>query len=283
VNLEGRQSIQDYHHNDIIQVSSKPESWLKKSDENIQDIARQSSGIYRPETHINSIRNNVIKINGISLSKEEFVEAHIKRLHRLVKYQLAEKLVDNSWKIDSDLVDKLKIRDQEKPLHKIDIQKQSSQSIKKQESYLGKTWLDGYTTDSSQGVFASYGFGAEVKQAIRIRAAFLLELGIDPNDTSRGRKLDQLQMDKVIKKQERSTQLTGIILQYDTPVKGQLTVLPPLENGRQFSCINDFSGQSFSLIPWHKNHEQLIGKSVTVGIHKTGQVWLTSANRQLSR
>ncbi len=274
VDLDFHLSVTDYQVGDVVSLKVEVDSWLKPSDQNIERIASRLGGIYRPQDHAAQIGQDVMDINGIKISKADFVQAHVKRLQRLTRFELATELDDGSWRVKDSLVAELMDRDQRQTQRKIIIQTESKLTLEQQLNYVGRTWLDRFTDDASLSSCATHGFGAQIRQASVARAQFLQTLGIDPSDKSRARALDRAQLRSVSSYQEKLTGRKAIELHLSKPMQGVLIELPVELNGKRFSRIDSLDGQSFALVPWHRSHEKSMNKQVTAGLTSEGRVWV---------
>lgn len=85
----------------IVKITpNAPKIELKKADKNILEIASKNSGIYTAESHLNQIENGSIKL---TISKENYISNHLKRLDLLEKNGLVTRVDKDSWSIPSDL------------------------------------------------------------------------------------------------------------------------------------------------------------------------------------
>ena len=105
-----------------MKVSSPSESWAKSTDRIIAQYAQQNQGIYDPVLHQRSLealggrrRRNVVA------SPAELTVANVRRLERLERYGLVERLPNGRWKVPADLVAQLEARERSHPRLRIQV------------------------------------------------------------------------------------------------------------------------------------------------------------------
>jgi len=252
-----------YRKGQIVSVNSEKESWLKKVDHSIAGFAESHDGMYDSRKHLKELPSPVVELSsGGKVEGKAYVEAHERRLERLERFDLASHMPDGSWRIPSNLVEKLQERDATNPVVRRKIEQQSSISLPEQETLRGRAWIDRFTDKADHPEFATHGFGKELGESVRRRALFLQELGIDPLDPARGKKLDQLErhdLAEAIRKRDGGTYRE---LRDGERLQGMLTDEGVLPGGKHYARIADPRSKEFSLVPWRKDFEQLVSKQV---------------------
>lgn len=283
VELDSHLSIADYRVNDLVSLDVNSESHLKPSDRHIEMIANANDGLYTVQSHLNHLKTSTIEINGQTISAQDFVQAHVKRLQKLSKLKLAKERLDGSWQVAIHLTEKLKELDQKNPQKVLRIEVDTSMSLTEQKRYIGRTWLDRFTDPASQVSLATSGLGARVREAVKERVKLLERLNIDPADPSRAKQLDRLQLQNVQSQEKNKTGRQFVSLTEDKPLNGVLVMLTPEKNGKRFTRIDSIDQQSFALVPWHRSHESLMNKEVHVGLNSQGRAWVKERGREQGR
>ena len=275
--------IEQFHEGEIISVKKEQESWLKKADTVIAVQAEKNGGIYDKERHLMEFKSDRVTLSdGRKVSAKAFVEAHEKRLHRLQGYRMAELLPNDTWSVDSNLVEKLQERGKEGPIERLNVKPLSTMKLEEQVSYRGKTWVDRFTEKSEQDSFVKHGFGAEMRDAVRRRILFLQELGIDATDPAGGKMLDGLERHDL---GERMKKAHGGELKTVEPgekLSGILTESGELGSGKRYAGIVDQRSKEFSLVPWKKEFETMVGEQVEV-VNEMGRTMVRSLTKGMGR
>ena len=160
----------------------------------------------------------------------------------------------------------------------------SQQSLKQQTRVIGATWLDRELT-SGASRFAPQGFGAEVHEALKERAEFLIEQALAQRS---GQRL-VLARDFLTTLRDRELADVGKALAEATGlmhrpavdgqrISGIYRRSLTLARGR-FAMLDD--GMGFSLVPWVPVIENRLGQSITAVIRGGSAHW--EIGKQLSR
>lgn len=263
LDLDTKADPEKYRIGDYVSVKSERDSWLKKADFVISEQARRHGGIYNASQHLVDIGSSVVRLkDGRIVDAKDFVDAHEKRLFSLQKNRLATMLNDGNWQVDSLLVQKLSHKDQtEGPRERLVIKSESRQTLEEQICYRGRTWLDRYTDGKSAGSFANYGIGYEMKGAVQRRMQMLQEMGIDPRDPARGRMLDKIQTGDIANRIQNGGVRYSEHKQGGS-ISGTMKELPDMPNGKKYAQITDPRSKEFTLVPWQKDFDKLIGKQI---------------------
>jgi hypothetical protein len=196
-----------------------------------------------------------------------------------------ERIEAGVWRVPADLAQRglqYDIRRQ----GSIDLKILSTLPIEQQVGAVGATWLDqhlmGEGPDST-----GHAFGAEVRQAMRQRLAFLLEQGLaereDNGITPKPNLLATLrnrELAAVGKSIEANTHLTYRETRDGESIRGVYRRSLDLASGR-FAMLDD--GIGFSLVPWRPVMEEHLGRElrgIAVGMNIS---WDFSKSRGLGR
>ena len=281
LNLD-RKNEPEINVGNVVSITTEKEKWLKKADIVIAQQAAQNNGIYSAKLHLESIDSPTVTLreNEKQVAAEDFVQAHERRLWRLQKFRLAQSLPDESWQVDPELVEKLSEKDKnEGPIVKLRTKNISEISINEQVSYRGRTWLDRFTDKLDSTEFSYYGIGLEMKTAVQRRILILREMGVDPMDPARAKKLDS------IEKKELSDRVSQSGLQHKTLHSGEqingIMREIKMAGGNKYAMV-ETNSKEFSLVPWHKDFVPHIGKQVEL-INNAGRYMARGISKSLGR
>jgi len=275
--------INTFREGEIISVKKELESWLKKADTVIAAQAQKQGGIYDKERHLMEFNSESVTLDdGRKVTAKAFVEAHEKRLHRLQRYHMAELLPDGSWSVDPELLNKLQERDKAGPIERLNVEPLSTMKIDEQVTYRGKTWVDRFTGTGEHDTFVKHGFGAEMRDAVRRRILFLQELGIEATDPARGKMLDGLERQDLADrlKKEQGGEMKSV--QPGEKFSGILTENGELGSGKRYAGIIDQHSKEFTLVPWKKEFEKMVGRQVEL-VNETGRTMVRAITKSLGR
>ncbi len=270
-----------YAEHDIVKAEMTVDSRAKKADSAINSIALKNDGIYSKEMHLACLKEDVIRLsNRKVVTKEEFVDAHVMRMHKLVSMGLAEPVErEGVWVVDPDMQQKIRELDAKQPLYRVRVQRKNG-SLAHQETYRGRTWLDMYT-DDPDAAGAHYGFGKEVREAARRRAVFLQnELLVDPADPARPRQLDRIEREDLASVRTQRTGESYLPADRLMKLRGTVSDTGALASGKRYAVISNERSREFSMVPWRKEYASSIGKQVEVIRQRTGGRWMM---RQLGK
>lgn len=271
-----------YGEQDIVRAKMVRDRRGKKADVAIEEIAAGNNGIYSAECHRAAIEHDVIRLkSGKEVTREEFVDAHVMRMHKLVSMGLAQPLErEGEWSVDPDMTAKIRKLDSEQPLYRVVVQRDTELRLPQQETYRGRTWLDRYTADPD-AAGAHYGFGKEVRDAARRRALYLHnELQVDPADPSRPRQLDRIEREDLASVRTQRTGESYLPADRLMKLRGTVSDTGALASGKRYAVISNERSREFSMVPWRKEYASSIGKQVEVIRQRTGGRWMM---RQLGK
>jgi Protein of unknown function (DUF3363) len=107
---------------DSVKVSSPSESWAKSTDRILAQFAQQNRGVYDPVLHQRSLEAlGGRRGRNIVATPAELTVANVRRLERLDRYGLVERLPNGRWKVPADLVAQLEARERSHPRLRIQV------------------------------------------------------------------------------------------------------------------------------------------------------------------
>ena len=275
--------IDTFREGEIISVKNEPETWLKKADIVIAEQAKKHGGVYDKERHFVELKGQDVSLeDGRRVTAKAYVEAHEKRLKRLQRYRMAELLPNGSWNVDPALVERLQERDKAGPIDRLKAEPVSRMPVEEQVTYRGKTWVDRFTGKDEHLSMVKHGFGAEMRDAVRRRILFLQELGIDSMDPARGKMLDGIERQDLgdrLKKEHGGVMKS---LQPGEKLSGLLTEAGELGSGKKYAQVFNQRSKEFSLVPWQKEFEKMIGRQVEL-VNEMGRTMVRGVTKNLGR
>lgn len=148
----------------IVRVSVARDTWAKTMDRALVGAAAASGGIYDPGKHLAALGDRPVTIGGRGVAPREIVEANVRRLSRLGRHNLVERLSDGRWRVPADLIAQLQARDASHPRMRVRVDP-IAPSLAAHAAERGAAWVD------SVRPTAPYGFGAELRRVQAQRAA----------------------------------------------------------------------------------------------------------------
>ena len=157
--------------------------------------------------------------------------------------------------------------------------------IERQVRAIGATWLDRQLVSEGKGL-ATQGFGAQVRDAMQSRVAFLVEQGLAER---RGQRV-VLSRNLLSTLRDRELSEVGKVLQDQIGlayrplrdgerVSGVYRRSVQLASGR-FAMLDD--GMGFSLVPWRPVVEQRLGQQVAALVRGQSVTWELGRRRGIS-
>ena len=249
----------------------------RASDRNVASTAE--NGLYSVDEHVAQLQAKDMP----RPDAQERVAAHVRRLEALRRAGIVERLSEGFWRVPADLVEQGRAYDRQR-VGDVHAEILSHQSLKEQTRVIGATWLDRELA-SGGSRFAPQGFGAEVQEALKERAEFLIEQGLAQRN---GQRL-VLAKDFLTTLRDRELADVGTALAEATG----LTHLPAVDGQRisgvyrrsmtlasgRFAMLDD--GMGFSLVPWAPVIEKRLGQSITAVMRGANANW--EIGKQLSR
>ena len=275
--------IDTFREGEIISVKNEPETWLKKADIVIAEQAKKHGGVYDKERHFVELKGQDVSLeDGRRVTAKAYVEAHEKRLKRLQRYRMAELLPNGSWNVDPALVERLQERDKAGPIDRLKAEPVSRMPVEEQVTYRGKTWVDRFTGKDEHLSMVKHGFGAEMRDAVRRRILFLQELGMDSMDPARGKMLDGIERQDLGDRLKKEYGGVMKSLQPGEKLSGLLTEAGELGSGKKYAQVFNQRSKEFSLVPWQKEFEKMIGRQVEL-VNEMGRTMVRGVTKNLGR
>ena len=255
-------------------VKAGPQSYSpKQSDYTITELASKRSGIYSPSAHEMSDPS----------AREEYIQAHVRRLEAMRRAGHAERNSDGSWKIPQDYLKRAARYERKRGFNnpvKLDVV--SRAPLKDLTDTIGRTWLDEALRSGVANEHQS-GFGEEVNVAKTQRQRFLLSQGLISKEQDVNaqtlKDLEQLDLkdagqslsreyDKPYKPAAKGDKLSGIYRKAIERPSGKYAVIE--------------KSKEFTLVPWREAMDRNLGKSVTGVIKGQTISWTLTKGRGIS-
>ncbi|WP_333984859.1 relaxase/mobilization nuclease and DUF3363 domain-containing protein [Burkholderia orbicola] len=267
VALNARDELANYPMGAVVEVKGSAD--VRAADKNIAELA--SDGLYRTDHHLAVAQGQAMP----GPDSQEVVAAHVRRLEALRRAGIVERVAEGLWKVPADLPERGRQYDVQR-LGGVAVELKSHLPVQRQARVIGATWLDQQLIGGGKGL-GDLGFGAEVKEALRERADFLVEQGLAEHRgqrvvlarnllaTLRGRELAKTAQDIAAE--------TG--LEHRPVADGQRVVgtyrhSVMLASGR-YAVLDD--GMGFSLVPWKPVIEQRLGQQLAATMRGGGVLW----------
>lgn len=253
--LPTRAELADYPIGGLVETRSlsKP----RAVDRSIASLA--ADGLYRTDHHLALARSQ----SSDGHDPDALIERHVRRLEALRRAGIVERLAEGVWRVPADLPEQGRQHDARR-LGDVAVELRTPLPLEQQVRAVGATWLDQQLIGGNREL-VDKGFGKEVREALRQRADFLVELGLAERQgqrvalsrnllaTLRGREL-------AATAREISAQ-TG--MQYRPVVEGQRVSgiyrrSVQLASGR-YALLDD--GIGFSLVPWKPWSSRGLGRA----------------------
>ncbi|MDN7754712.1 relaxase/mobilization nuclease and DUF3363 domain-containing protein [Burkholderia gladioli] len=268
VALPPQSELEQYPTGAVVEVKGAAD--VRTADRNIAALA--VDGVYRTDYHLAVAQGQARP----DRDPREVVAAHVRRLEALRRASIVEREAEGVWRVPDDLAERGRQYDAQRFGGGAVVDLKSQLSIERQARVIGATWLDQQLIGGGKGG-SDLGFGAEVKEALRQRADFLVEQGLAEHrgqrvvlarnllTTLRGRELAKATKDIAAE--------TG--LEHRPAADGQRLVgiyrrSVVLASGR-YAMLDD--GMGFSLVPWKPVIEQRLGQQLAATVRRGGVSW----------
>ena len=265
VALNARDELANYPTGAVVEVKGSAD--VRAADKNISALA--NDGLYRTDHHLAIEQGRATP----GRDPQEVVAAHIRRLEALRRAGVVERVAQGLWKVPGDLPERGRQYDAQR-LGGVTVELKSHLPIERQARVVGATWLDQQLIGGGKGL-GDLGFGADVKDALRQRADFLIEQGLAERHGQRvvlARNLLGTLRDRELAKAAQDIAAeTG--LEHHPAAEGQRVAgiyrrSVMLASGR-YAMLDD--GMGFSLVPWKPVIEQRLGQRIAATA-RDGQV-----------
>jgi len=241
---------------DLVSFGTRPELAVRPIDRHIAERAREAGGVYAvdPRGDERDRANEARRLR--ELEREGFVTAK----------------APDRWLVPSDLLEKLESRPRSEPPRERLWLEKLPLPLDKTPAHRGPVWLD----KIDEASLASWGFGAEVAQALSQRREALRAFGIAPEDPRREGKLREMERRAV---GEGMAARTGQQFIANTPerFRGKVRAGPELP----YAVVTD--GVQFILVPASRDLRSLAGKAVELMRDPQGRLSVRAIDRDLGR
>ncbi|MBS7661575.1 relaxase/mobilization nuclease and DUF3363 domain-containing protein [Pseudomonas lalucatii] len=271
--LPARTELADYPIGAVVEARSLSEP--RTVDRAIAALA--VNGIYRSDRHLALAKSQASEGH----TPEALVERHVRRLEALRRAGIVERLAEGVWRVPTDLPERGRQHDARR-LGEVAVELRTPLPVERQVRAVGATWLDQQLLGGSL-VLNDKGFGAEVREALRQRADFLVELGLAERQDQRvvlaRNLLATLRGRELTTAARQISSQTG--MQYRPLVEGERVSgvyrrSVQLASGR-FAMLDD--GVGFSLVPWKPVIEPKLGQRLSAVVHGHGVSWQLGRQR----
>lgn len=268
VALPARSELEQYPTGAVVEVKSAAD--VRVADRNIAALA--VGGVYRTDHHLALAQGQATP----DRDPREVVAAHLRRLEALRRAGIVERMAERVWRVPDNLAERGRQYDAKRLGSGVAVELKSHLPIERQARVIGATWLDQQLISGSRGL-GDLGFGAEVKDALRQRADFLIEQGLAEH---RGQRvvlardlLATLRGRELAKAAQGIAAETG--LEHRPVADGQLVTgiyrrSVMLASGR-YAMLDD--GRGFSLVPWKPVIEPRLGQQLGATVRGGGVSW----------
>lgn len=268
VALPPRSELEQYPTGAVVEVKSTAD--VRAADHNIAALA--VDGVHRTDHHLAVAQGQATP----DRDPREVVAAHVRRLEALRRASIVEREAEGVWRVPGDLAERGRQYDAQRLSGGVAVEMKSHLPIERQARVVGATWLDQQLIGGGKGL-GDLGFGAEVKEALRQRADFLIEEGLAEHRgqrvvlarnllaTLRGRELE-----KTAQEIAAETGLAHRPVLDGQRVVGIYRRSVLLASGR-YAMLDD--GKEFSLVPWKPVIEQRLGQQLAAIVSGGGVSW----------
>lgn len=161
--------LEQYPAGAVVEVKGAAD--MRAADRNIAALA--IDGVYRTNHHLAVVQGQTMP----DRDPREVVSAHVRRLEALRRAGIVEREAEGVWRVPGDLSARGRQYDAQRLGGRAAAELKSPLPIERQARVIGATWLDQQLIGGGKGL-GGLGFGAEVKDALRQRADFLVEQGL---------------------------------------------------------------------------------------------------------
>jgi type IV secretory pathway VirD2 relaxase len=258
----------------IVRLGARVPS-ARAADERIAAIAAAHGGRYSIELHVASEKG----------ASQAFAQAHVRRLEAIRRtIGGIGRSDDGSWSIPRDFAALAQryeaMRMSERP---VEVELLSPLPVERLADHDGATWLDRKLA-SSEALPRDAGFGRDVRSALALRRAWLVEQGLasmapDGNAfrTDLIAVLQRRELLRVAAALSRETGLEFAPAEEGSRIEGALRRRVDLASGR-FAVVDN--GREFSLVPWRPVLERAIGRHVEGTVRSDGAISWTIARQR---
>jgi type IV secretory pathway VirD2 relaxase len=260
----------------IVRVAARQAS-VRESDRAIAAVAAANGGRYSAELHL-------AREPG---ANEAFVAAHGRRLEALRRPLALEREADCTWRIGEDFA--VRVEEHETRLVRrqpVAVEMLSPVPLERLPAHDGATWLD-RALAAEDPPARDAGFGREVRSALALRRAWLLQEGLATEEQGRivlgsgtVAALQRRELLRVAAEVARETGREFVEPGEGTRLEGTLRRRIDLASGR-FALVDN--GREFALVPWRPVLARAIGEPVSGSVREAGTSWTIGRGRSMER
>lgn len=251
----------------IVRVGARSVA-IREADQRIADIATAHGGHYSVDIHLAADKR----------ASASFAQTHVRRLEAIRRsVGGVERAEDGSWSIPSDFLElagRYEARlTRDRP---VDVELLSAVPLEPLPQHDGATWLDRELVAPDREHARDSGFGREVRSALALRRAWLIDQGLASGEGERvifrPDMLAVLQRRELLRVGAGISQETGLEFgpaQEGLRIDGIVRRRLDLASGR-FAMVEN--GREFSLVPWRPVLERAMGKQVRGTIKASGGI-----------
>ncbi|MCB2181341.1 MAG: DUF3363 domain-containing protein [Desulfobulbaceae bacterium] len=267
----------------IVRIRTEQSSWLKAADKNIADIARANGNIYSVKQHLKTLPAQHVRVKGRAVERRDYVESHQRRVQRLCRFGLAQDVDDGKFLVADNLEKELASRDKTHPNKNLKIEIISSMRLDEMVQYPGRTWLDFHTADLDATTLAKHGFGHQVNKFAHQRAEYVRELGIDPADPARAKKLDKIQAINLVGDEMVKAGYEYVHLESNSEFTGKVHPVVHVWKRKKYLIIDNARSKQFTIVPWQQDFESLLARKVQLSMDVNSRFKIKAMGLDLSR
>ena len=259
--------------NAIVELSSRSAE-PRAIDRAIAKIASTRDGIYSDRLHREFDPQ----------ASSEYVGSHIRRLEAMRREGVVSRLVDGSWNVGKDYLDRaLRYEVLQRSRSPVRGAVLSWQRLEGLPQALGATWLDRQLIGKEPNGLASTGFGQEVETALRARRQWLIEQGLAREEGGQMRyarnmlrTLEARELARTAADISARTGLEHLDVKTGDSISGVYRRMLTLNSDR-FALIE--RSHEFALVPWRPVLERARGQVVTGSVGGEGISWSIGIKR----
>lgn len=253
----------------IVRVSSGVQPWVRPSDRALQDLAARGGGLYDPAAQRAALEQRPRQPG--QPTPAELVEGNERRLTRLAKYRLVERMADGRWRIPPDLVRQLEAREVTHPRRQLRIQ-EIAPSLREQVRQAGPTWLDRQVAPPAPATRAP--FRQEVLAALQERGRVMSSDGIPPRSPAAA--IGPLERERLaVAEQVAAAHKLPLAVTIPPRLSGRVVSLDA-RGERHYVAILDDAGHGLVVLPVsHRSRRLFCGTSATATLGQDGRFVVT--------
>jgi type IV secretory pathway VirD2 relaxase len=269
VEVGGLEAAKEARIGSIIEVGRRAD--VRPADRTIADLSR-TLGEYRPAYHRKLIENGDVRLPP-GAEPDAFVDSHVRRLEALRRAGIVERLSAERWSIPEDFEQRAQAYEAGRG-RAANLRMLSAFDLDSQVTSDGATWIDRHLVSRNRVALATYGFGAEVGQALEARKDELVRQGHatrTPEGSVIARRdllpaLQQAEVERVGTSLARERGLPLRMAEPGESVRGKFTGAVQLASGKFAMVENAFD---FQLVPWRPVIDKQLGREVA-GVVRDG-------------